>query len=419
MDILLKNNKLTGSVKVPSSKSLAHRYLICGALAKEPGSVISEISMSEDILATINALSALGAKIDIKKDICTIDRCITPKRKIEIDCNESGSTLRFMLPIALMVADEAEFLGRGRLLDRPLTPYFDILDSQGIPYELTKDNLKIKGRLSGNRFEVPGDVSSQFITGLLFLAVLKEEEVIIDVTTPLQSADYINITISAFESFGVHVRKEENKFIVPTGRCFSKKNVSVEGDYSQAAFFLTAGALGNDVSVLGLREGSLQGDKQILNILKDSGAKVTLGGIETKAEKYRPWPFVVDAANVPDLVPILAVLACGIEGESRIINAARVRLKESDRLYAIANELNALGGNVSELEDGLVIKGKGTLKGGTCSSHNDHRIAMALAIASSICEGNVKIKDVGCIAKSYPLFFKHLAQLGGEYEYVG
>jgi len=419
MDILLKNNKLNGSVRVPSSKSLAHRYLICGALAKEPGSVISNVSMSEDILATINALTALGAKISIQKDVCTIEKCISTKKSAVINCNESGSTLRFMLPIALMVCDEVKFIARGRLLERPLDPYFDILDKQGIPYELTKSSLKIKGRISGSRFEVPGDISSQFITGLLFLAVLKDQDITIDITTPLQSIDYIDMTTHAFESFGVYVKKEGNSFFVPAGRHFSKKKIPVEGDYSQAAFFLTAGALDNDICVTGLRQSSLQGDKEIINILKDAGAKVLQDDLEIKVQKYRPWPFEIDVGNIPDLAPILAVLACGTKGQSKITNASRLRLKESDRLFAIANELNALGGNVIELEDSLVINGTGSLKGGTVSSHNDHRIAMALAIASTICTGNVKIKDADCVSKSYPLFFEHIANLGGEYEYVG
>lgn len=419
MDILLKNRKLNGSVRIPSSKSLAHRYLICGALAKEPGSVISNVSMSEDILATINALTALGAKINVQNDVCTIEKCICNKGKVVINCNESGSTLRFMLPIALTVADEVEFIGRGRLLERPLTPYFDILDKQGISYKIDKDSLKIKGRLSGGRYEVPGNISSQFITGLLYLAVLSDQDVIIDVSTPLESINYVDITTHAFEFFGVRIERENNRFIIPGGRKFSKKTVPVEGDYSHAAFFLTAGALGNDVKVSGLRQNSLQGDKEILKILKETRANVTIDDLEIGVTADKLRPFEVDASNIPDLVPILAVLACGIKGQSKILNASRLRLKESDRLFTTANELNVLGASVIELEDGLVINGTGSLKSGTVKSHNDHRIAMALSIASTICTGNVIIKNAECVAKSYPLFFEHIISLGGKYEYVG
>lgn len=422
MDILLKNNTLNGSVHIPSSKSLAHRYLICGSLAKEPGSVIKNISMSDDILATIGALSALGAKISVNNDECTIIKCIEKIQNAEIDCLESGSTLRFMLPIALSVCDKVKLTGKGRLLERPLTPYFKIMDQQGILYDLSKDSLSISGSLKEHTFTIPGDISSQFISGLLFTAALSEKDTIIDVTGSLQSKDYIDMTIHSLEVFGLKIIKQENKLIISGGQELKPKEVSVEGDYSQAAFYLVAGALENEnnIDVLGLNKVSLQGDKEIINILKKAGAIVTDTKNGLKAiNRENLKPFVVDAGDIPDLVPILAVLACGINGESRIVNAKRLRLKESDRLYAIANELSLLGGEVIELEDGLIIKGNGKLLGGTVNCHNDHRIAMALVIASTICENDVEIKGAECVSKSYPHFFEHIVNLGGKYEYLG
>lgn len=422
MDIILKNNILNGSVHIPSSKSLAHRYLICGALAQKPGSVIKNISMSDDILATIGALSALGAEISVNKDECTVIKCIEKMEYAEIDCGESGSTLRFMLPIALSVCDKVKFNGQGRLLERPLTPYFDIMDKQGILYDLSKDTLSICGSFKEHIFTIPGDISSQFISGLLFTAALSENDTIIDVTGHLQSKDYIDMTIHSLEIFGLKVKRQENKLVVLGGQKLTAKEVAVEGDYSQAAFYLVAGALENEnnIGVLGLNKKSLQGDKEIINILKKAGAIVTETENGIKAiNKENLKPFVVDAGDIPDLVPILAVLACGINGESKIVNAKRLRLKESDRLYAIANELSVLGAEVEELEDGLIIKGNGTLLGGTVNCHNDHRIAMALVIASTICENDVEIKGAECVSKSYPHFFEHIANLGGKYEHLG
>ncbi len=419
MNLLLENKKLIGSVNVPSSKSLAHRYLICGALAKEPGSIITNVSVSDDILATINVLEALGAEIEVRGNTCTIIKCISNTRSTVLDCKESGSVLRFFLPIALMLVDEVKFIGKGRLLERPLTPYFDIMDKQGIAYVLTQDSLIIKGKLSGNKYELPGDISSQFITGLLFAAVLSDQDTIIEITTTLQSVGYVEMTLDAFECFGVHVIREENRFIITGDQCFEKTCISVEGDYSQAAFFLVAGALGNEINVLGINEDSLQGDKEIVQILKNAGATIVQDNDVIKAVQNELKPFVVDASDIPDLVPILAVLACGIKGDSKIINASRTRLKESDRLYTIAKELRALGGDVLELEDGLIIKGTGSLKGGTVIGHNDHRIAMALAIASTIAKNNVVINGAECVSKTYPHFFEHIVSLGGKYEHMG
>ena len=403
---------LSGKVTVPPSKSIAHRAIICAALAGGT-SVITNISFSDDIIATINAMKVAGADISIKENVVTIVG-INSFEKIAsaIDCNESGSTLRFLIPVMTALFDEAYFTGRGRLGKRPLDVYYDIFKAQNISYSVTDDpfSLSIKGSLSSGVFEVPGDISSQFITGLLLALPLLDKDSEIVITSNLESKGYIDLTLETMKAFGVTVLNEDYKrFLIKGNQKYSTTNYEVEGDYSQAAFFEVANFIGNDLDICGVKQESLQGDKQILEIVDI---------LKTAQESDF---VVIDGAQCPDIIPIAAVAACLRKGKTQFINVGRLKLKESDRLSVVAEELSKIGGNITAVEDSLAIDGVDAFHGAVVDSHNDHRIAMMLAIAATRCRGDITINGYECVSKSYPDFFKVYKSLGGDLceQYVG
>lgn len=411
MDIVnIEPKMLKGTVTVPPSKSVAHRAIISAGLSGEKCR-ISNVNFSEDIKATIECMKALGAsvKVDERGNSVTF----TGKKKIEnnliLDCNESGSTLRFLIPIALLSGQKVTFKGRGRLMERPFTPYKKIFDEKGIKVTQKASEITLQGKLKSGKFSVAGDVSSQFITGLLFALPLLDGDSEIVVTTDLESKGYIDITLKVLSDFGIEIiNKNYKKFIVKGNQNYRASDYEIEGDFSQGAFFLVAGALGNDIECKGLSLDSVQGDKEIIDIIKKTGAEVVIkeGSISAKATGKMKG-ITVDARNIPDLVPIISVLMAFCDGESEIINAGRLRMKESDRLSAVASELKYLGVDITEGVDYLKIKGTDVLVGKTVSSWNDHRIAMALAIAATRCEGDVAITDANkAVKKSYPDFFE-------------
>ncbi len=410
---------LSGKVKVPPSKSFAHRAVLAAFLSGGECK-INNIGLSEDISATLNCIKALGAKFEydnIKSNVLIACKAKTPCDKIILDCKESGSTLRFLIPIALCFSNNLEFTGQGRLMGRPMKPYFDIFDEKGIKYCLKNGVLSVNGKLSAGDFKIDGSVSSQFITGLLFALPLLDGDSRIIIEGNLTSKGYVDITLDVLKKFGVKIENDNYKvFTIKGNQQYKAKNYTVEGDFSQAAFFLTAGALGCDITCTGLKENSLQGDKKILNIIAQTGAiieKVGTNGYKATATADMHG-ITVDADEIPDLVPIMAVLLAFCKGESRIVNAARLRIKESDRLAATCSELKALGAEITEGEDFLVINGVQVLSGNTVSSHNDHRIAMATAIAACRCEGEVIIDGAKkSVKKSYPDFFDDYKKLGG------
>jgi len=395
MDTGKKINRFpSGTVRVPPSKSLAHRALICAALA-EGESRISGLELSQDILATRAALAQL---------------MVDDGQSAVVDCRESGSTLRFMIPIAAALGLEAKFTGSGRLMERPMTPYQDIV--QG--FTQTKDAIRITGDLSGSPYTLPGNVSSQFVSGLLMALPLTGQGGEIRVDGTLESSPYVALTIEVMRLFSVDVEQDGFRvFRIAPGQTYKAAEYTVEGDFSQAAFFLVAGALGRPVECLGLPEQSLQGDRAILDILRQCGAEVQTGpngGPVVTAQTLRAVS--VDVSEIPDLVPILAVLFSFCEGESRIFGAARLRLKESDRLAAISTELNKLGGKVEQGGDTLKIQGVKALRGGEVDAWNDHRIAMALAVAAIRCDGQVILRGSEAVNKSYPSFWQDFERGG-------
>ncbi|MBU5488847.1 3-phosphoshikimate 1-carboxyvinyltransferase [Clostridium sp. MSJ-8] len=415
--------KLKGEVKIPPSKSMAHRAVICAALG-DGISKIRNIDFSDDIIATVSAMRALGAVITEMDDYLEVKginyKGIDVVRDYErvVDCNESGSTLRFLVPIALVFEGVTRFVGRGNLGKRPLTTYYDIFDVQGIKYTYKKDvlDLVVDGVLKPGEFKVKGNISSQFITGLLFSLPLLDGDSKIIITTELESKGYLDLTLSALKDFGIEIINNDYKeFIIKGNQMYHSKDYTVEGDYSQGAFFLCADALGSEVNVLDLKQDSLQGDSEVIDILRRMGVIFKREGNAISGKVRKINPTIIDASQCPDIIPVVSVVAALAKGIVEVRNAGRLRIKECDRLHAIAEELNKLGANIEEFEDSLVIRGVDSFKGGVeVWSHKDHRIAMMLAIAATACKEPIVIKDYECVSKSYPGFFEDYKMLGGN-----
>ena len=350
--VIITPSKLKGSVKIPPSKSMAHRAIICASLSKGE-SVISNIDFSEDIIATMEGMKSLGANIKVEKDKLIIN-------------------------------------GENILKD-------------------------IEGSLKGGEFKVKGNISSQFISGLLFtLPLLKEDSKII-ITTELESKGYIDLTLDMIEKFGVTIKNNNyREFLIKGNQSYKPMNYKVEGDYSQAAFYFSAGALGSEINCLDLDLSSYQGDKECIEILEGMGARLIENQEESLSIIHGDLNgTIIDASQCPDIIPVLTVVAALSKGETRIINGERLRIKECDRLNAICTELNKLGADIKELKDGLIINGVKELIGGEVYSHKDHRIAMSLAIASTRCKEEVIISEPDCVKKSYPGFWEDFKSLGG------
>ncbi|OPL08762.1 MAG: 3-phosphoshikimate 1-carboxyvinyltransferase [delta proteobacterium ML8_F1] len=415
MQVTIQPQRLKGTLKIPPSKSVSHRAVIAASLARGH-SKVSNLLYSNDILATCDAMEGFGALIN-KRDnwaeIIATGQLKNPGRPI--DCKESGSTLRFLVPLGGVVEEPVVFTGEGRLKTRPMTPYFEIFKDKNIRYAYNDAlPLSVEGALTPGTYSLAGDVSSQFITGLLFVLPLLQGDSEITVTSPLESKPYVDISLEVLKTFGIRVENyNHEKFVIPGFQQYTPADFTVEGDYSQAAFWIVAGLIGGEITVEGLRKDTLQGDRAIIDIARAMGGNIETADEGVVARKSRTRGMTIDASQCPDLVPILTVLAALSEGKTRIVNASRLRLKESDRLKAIAEELNKLGAQIIENPDGLDIYGKEHLKGGEVDSWKDHRIAMSLAIASIRCTEAVSIHGAQAIEKSYPNFFEHFKSLGG------
>lgn len=421
MDICITPRALHGSVRAPSSKSMTHRELICAALARGE-SVVDNVSVSKDIEATIRCLRALGASIEPAPSAYPGRQAYRTGGGVQkqegpavCPCGESGSTLRFLIPIGLYSGNCVTYTGEGRLGERPLSPYYAVFREKGVGYAAA-DGLPLtaEGMLPPGRYELPGDVSSQFFSGLLFVLPLLAGDSELVSTTELESESYIRMTTAAMARHGVRTdNPERGRWVIPGGQAYRSGRFSVEGDWSQGAFWLAAGLLGGAVAVEGLPERSEQGDRVIRDILLGMGGAVRTEGETVSASASDTAGTVIDAEDCPDLVPVLAALAAVSRGRTEIIHAARVRLKECDRLHAMASELTKLGAHIEEKPDGLVIDGRDTLSGGTVDGWNDHRIAMALAAVSARCTGPLVIRGADCVKKSYPAFWEDFRRLGG------
>lgn len=413
MNITIEPSPLKGEIAAVPSKSDAHRKLICAALSDSP-CVIELAALSKDIEATINCLRALGADIRVKGDAISIIP-INSAAGGMLNCGESGSTLRFLLPVAAALGSKAAFAGHGRLPSRSISQLALAMEKHGVSFSSGTLPFEITGKLLPGTYELPGDVSSQYISGLLLALPLLDKESRITLSSPLESQGYVDMTLSALKAFGVETHLQENSYLIPAPQCFkAPEKVDVEGDWSSAAFFLCAGAVSGSVTLSGLDINSRQGDKAVLEILRQMGADVKSGVNSISVSKAPLKGISIDVREIPDLLPILAVTAACAQGETRFTGAARLRDKESDRLSATASILTALGGSVTELPDELLVRGC-ALTGGAVNGYNDHRMVMATAIAAAVCNSPVKIFGAEAISKSYPSFFEHFRALGGIY----
>lgn len=412
--VILHPARLAGTLRVPPSKSAAHRAILCAALA--PGrSELSPIAPSKDILVTIRAVQALGVHAELTGETLTVERMQGAPAQAAVDCGESGSSLRFLIPICAALGVQAAFTGHGRLPQRPIGLYTELLPAHGVACESAGGlPLGIRGTLRGGEFRVPGNISSQYITGLLLALPLLPESSAITLTSPLESAAYVDMTLETMRAFGVTAEQTPTGWNIPGGQQYKARRLSIEGDWSQAAFFLAAGALGGDLRLEGLNPHSTQGDRAAAALFDQFGAYVSWEENSLIARPGSLQAIEIDASQIPDLVPILAAAAAFAPGVTRIKNAARLRLKESDRLTAMAQGLGRLGVSVSEQPDGLTITGAPAVRAGKALGCNDHRIVMALSIAALRANGPIEVTDAESIQKSYPSFFQDYNTLGGN-----
>ncbi len=396
----------SGIVTLPPSKSMAHRAVICAALANGVSN-LHNIALSNDIRATLTCMQQLGATVTAQDTIYHMGGITQPTASATLDCGESGSTLRFLIPIAAALGTSVTFCGQGRLLQRPMTAFISPLQAHGVTLVQDNEGIRVSGKLQSGVYHLPGNVSSQFVSGFLMALPLLAEGGEVVVEGQLESASYVDLTIDVLAQFGVTVTREGNtRFSVAGGQQYQPQAYAVEADYSQSAFFLVAAALGRPVTCLGLSMHSKQGDMAILSLLERCGATITTaanGGITVTATHLTGC--TIDVTNIPDLVPPLAVLLSFCEGESHITGAARLRLKESDRLAAMTSELTKLGARITCSEDALHIQGVKRLQGGTVDAWGDHRIAMAMAVAAIGCDAPVILHGSDTVAKSYPSFW--------------
>lgn len=412
MNVTVYPSKLSGVVKAIPSKSMAHRLLICAAMSEGVTRVRCSES-SQDIEATIACLKAMGSNILKIGNMYLVPKVtVHPGQSVTLDCNESGTTLRLMMCVAAGLGLCAKFQGCDRLFERPLTPLIDVLVDHGIVISRDTGNRIIQsGKAFGREYEITGEVSSQFISGLLLMLPLCGGGNL-TVTGDFESKPYVDLTVKALSQADVNIKGEGRTYTV-TGR-YDLRDCLVEGDWSNSAFFLTAGALGGDVKVTCLDRDSAQGDKEIVNLLRAFGSEAVVEEKSISCKGNDLKAIEIDVKNIPDLVPVLAVAAAASTGQTKITGAKRLRLKESDRLKTASDMINALGGKCEYTDDSLIIEGKGKLTGGRVNACNDHRIAMSAAIAAGICENPVVIEDAQAVNKSYPAFFDDLSMLGAK-----
>lgn len=414
MNIRIEPANLTGSIVAPPSKSAAHRVLIAAALADQPTEIILT-EESEDTQATRECLQALGAQCRRNKELLQVIPIGKGNFTEKLDCGESGSTLRFLLPVAASLGKTVLFCGCGRLPDRPLSPFREELQAHGCQFSEEKLPFILSGQLQPGHFQLPGNISSQFISGLLFALPRLSGDSTIELSTDLESSGYVDLTREILAQFGIVTRAEKRSFHIPGNQNYiSPGKMIIEGDWSNAAFFLVAGALSAPLTCHGLKADSSQGDRHILQHLRRFGARIEESDGRVVVSPGELSGCRIDVGEIPDLLPILAVLAAFAKGSSTLYNAARLRLKESDRLTAVRNMLLALGGTVEETPDSLIIQGQQQLQGGLVDSCNDHRIVMAAAIAACRCKNPVCIRNAKAVRKSWPDFFSVYSSLGGK-----
>ena len=415
MKAIIQPSPLCGEVAAPASKSMAHRALICAALADRPTDIACSTT-SVDIEATAECLRQLGAKISKTADGFFVEPIAEPHENAKLNCCESGSTLRFMLPVAASLGKVVSLDGTGRLPQRPIGELCAALRTHGCSTSGDSLPLTVSGKLTAGDYVIDGSVSSQFISGLLLALPQTHAESTVTITGDIQSRPYIEMTLDALSDFGIKTEFKENKITVFENNGYiSPEKYTVESDWSNGAFFICAGAIGkNNVKCLNLTPASRQGDKAVAEIVKKFGANLSIDGKTVSVKPQEMKPLRIDVGDIPDLVPVLAATACFVNGTTEFVNAARLKIKESDRILSTAQLINDLGGCAVPGDDTLTVHGTGKLTGGTVDSFNDHRIVMAAAIAASACENETVINGCEAVNKSFPTFFDEYTRLGGK-----
>ena len=408
---------LSGNVQVPPSKSVAHRMLICAALAGNPCTIVCR-GINRDMEATAACLNALGANIKYADGKFSVEPVCKVNKGATLDCAESGSTLRFLLPVAAALGADAVFTGRGRLPERPLSPLYEEMTVHGIRMsENGHMPLTCQGTLPAGTYTIDGGVSSQFISGLLMALPLTGAESRIIITGKQESASYIDLTLNALKQFGIEVQTTANGYLIPGNQKYSTPDglIAVEGDWSGAAFWITAGVAGaKQITCSGLDyERSAQGDRRIVDVLRRMGAEIAISNNSITARPSKLTAAQIDCADIPDLVPIMAVAAATAQGTTVFDNIRRLRIKESDRVQSILELLSGAGISAYATDNTLTVTG-GPAHDMEYDPSGDHRMAMAAAILASIKNVRIIIKDSECTGKSYPAFFDDLNALGGE-----
>lgn len=421
MDVTVENtDHLDGVVSAPPSKAYTHRMLIAASLSNGTSKIFNPL-ISDDTQATLEAVKALGAKTELHENYWTVHGQETLKTPDQpIDCRESGSTLRFMIPVAALAPGHSTFLFGASFERRPVAPLLESLKELGVESTIQRNNSSVMvrgGGIRGGKTSIRGDISSQFISGLLFACPKANEDTEIAVTTKLESKGYVEMTFEVLVEHGLEgaVNPELSCLWIPANQSYRPCDHTVPGDFSSAAFLLAAAAVTSSrVTVKNLEYQTAQGDRAIVSILEEMDAAVKIRDNSVEVDGGQLVGVDIDAKDIPDLVPVCAVLACYAEGRSEIYNAKRLRYKESDRLDSISTELKKMGADIIVNEDGLTINGSSGLHGATIDPHNDHRIAMACAVAALGAVGETKIQNVECINKSYPQFFSDLRVLGAN-----
>lgn len=404
---------LHGRITVPASKSITHRALICAAMSRDRV-ILQNPCMSEDCLTTLNALRNIGVRCIIENGSVTIDAQNLKYFVENIDCCESASTLRFLIPILGALGIQARLSMDKKLFKRPILAYLDALSGAGMKFEVAENHIDVLGKLFPGKFFIPGDISSQFVSGLLMALPLLGKESEVYVTSPLQSQPYVDITIDVMKHFKVKVYEGNNMWTICPTKYIASDYV-IEGDWSSAAIYVAAGIFAGPINLCNLHLGSKQGDRAIINIAKQMGANIKCEESKICIDRSKLRGIRIDAKNIPDLVPIICVLASVAMGETVIENISRLRLKESNRVYAMVSNLQKLGVKIQTTHNQIRIEGKEKFCGGvTLNGFEDHRIVMAMAIAALCSDDDVYITDANSVCKSYRNFWSDYRKLGGK-----
>ncbi len=418
MKAIVKKSAVSGTIAAPASKSFMHRALICSALCK-CSTELFPTCYGDDVLCTMSCLESLGAEFQIDGEKLIVHPIKEIPKNILLNCGESGSTLRFLLPLICALGINGEFVGSGRLPERPIAELLQALKENGAACSSNRLPFNVQGQIKPGAYSVSGNVSSQFVSGLLMALPLLSGESELKITTALSAPGYVDITRQVMKEFSVHTEKISGGYSICGAQAYvSPRRYKVEGDWSSAAYILLAGGLCGNCSVSNLNKKSRQADAAVMGLLKSMDAELNIAGENiTSSSKGRPLPIDLDVSDFPDLVPALAAFLSHAGGTSRLYNAGKLRFKESDRLKTVEGMINAMGGRARVVDDSLIIHGGG-LKGGFIDPQGDHRIAMAAAIAALDSDGETQIADAQCVSKSYPGFFKDLKKLGADVEFI-